>query len=113
MSPVLGLLGIAFSLYFAFTHEGTGFKGFVDPAAMVLLGLGPPSIMLLSHSLTDFITGVKLVFSSMFFGIKRHHEEVIVTLTEASKAVRSEGIGTLVAFRDKARYPLLRDGLSL
>lgn len=113
MSPILGLLGIAFSLWFAFTHEGTGFKGFVDPAAMVLLGVGPPAIMLLSHSVTDFITGFRLVISSMFFGTRRQHEEVIATLTEASKAVRSEGLGAVLAFRDRARYPLLRDGLSL
>lgn len=113
MSTVLGICGIVFSLYFAFSHEGSGFKGFLDPAAMVLLGIGPPSIMLLSHGVTDFITGVRLVFSSMFFGSRRHHEEVIMTLTEASKAVRSEGIGAVIAFRDKARYPLLRDGLSL
>ncbi len=113
MSQILGFLGIAFSLYFSFEHEGSGFSGFIDPAAMVLLGLGTPSIMLLSHGITDFFTGGRLVVSSMFSRLRKHHDEVIDTLTLLSKAVRSEGIAAVVPFRDKARYPLLRDGLSL
>jgi chemotaxis protein MotA len=69
--------------------------------------------MLLSHSLMDFAVGAKLLFSSMFSRAKGHHEEVIETLTNASKSVRSEGLGSIIPFRDRARYGFLRDGLSL
>lgn len=113
MSSLLGILGIIGSLYFAFTQEGGGFKGYLHPGAIVLLAIAPPSIMLLSHSFTDFFTGFNLLLSAMTNRIRRHHEEVIEALTFASKAVRSEGLGAILPYRDRAKYPLLRDGLSL
>ncbi len=78
-----------------------------------MLGVGPPSIMLLSHSLVDFLTGLKLLFGSMFSRVRKHHEEAIEIISAASKAVRSEGIGAVIPFRNKARYEFLKDGLSL
>lgn len=114
MSPILGISGIVFAIWFFFHHEGKdGFTGYVQWAGITLLLVGPPSIMLLSHTLTDFVTGFKLLFSSMFSRVRKHHEEVIDTLSAASKAVRSEGLGAIIPYRDKARYDLLRDGLSL
>jgi chemotaxis protein MotA len=97
-----------------FTHEGhNGFTGYLQPGGLVLLGVGVPSIMLLSHSLADFVTGVKLLLSSMFSRSRKHHEEIIDVLSAASKAVRADGITAVIPFRDRARYDLLRDGLSL
>lgn len=113
MSALLGLAGICFALWFAVSHEGTGFHGYLDPSGMVLVGLGAPCIMLMSHNITDFFTGARLLGSSMVSRLHRHHEEVIETLTTVSKTVRSEGLGAVLPFRDKARYELLRDGLSL
>lgn len=113
MSPLIGILGIIGSLYYAFTQEGGGFKGYLHPGAIVLLAVAPPSIMLLSHSFTDFITGFHLLFSALTNRIKEQHEEVIEALTHASKTVRSEGLGAILPLRDRAKYPLLRDGLSL
>lgn len=113
MSTLFGLAGIVFSLWFAFKHEGGGFQGYFSLGGAVLLVVGPPSIMLLSHSIMDFVTGAKLLFASMLGGKKKKHEEVIETLTAASKAVRSEGMGAVIPYRDKASYDLLRDGLSL
>jgi chemotaxis protein MotA len=114
MSPIIGLIGTVFALWFAFAHEGKeGFTGFIQPAGLVLLLVAPPSIMLLSHTITDFIMGGKLLVSSMFNRTRKHHVEVIETLSAASKAVRSEGLGSIIQFRDRASYDLLRDGLSL
>lgn len=114
MSPIIGLAGTIFALWFALTHEGKeGFTGYVQPAGLVLLIVAPPCIMLLSHALTDFVTGIKLLISSMFSRSRKHHEEVIDTLSNASKAVRSDGLGAIIPFRDRATYDLLRDGLSM
>lgn len=114
MSPILGIIGIVFSGWFFFAHEGkNGFTGFFQASGLVFLLVGPPSIMLLSHTLTDFLTGFKLLFSSLFSRVRHHHEEVIEILSAASKAVRSEGMGAVIPFRDKAHYSLLRDGLSM
>jgi len=112
MSPIVGFAGIVFALWFAASHEGGG-QGFFSPAGIVLLALGPPCVMLLSHTLLDFVTGIRLLVQSMTGGSKRHQIEVLDTLTAASKSVRADGVGAVIPFRDKARYGLLRDGLSL
>ncbi len=113
MSLLIGMIGIIGSLAFVFTHESAGYQGYWDLSAMVLLGIAPPSVMLLSHTLADFMTGIRLLISSILSRGRRNHMEVIGTLTVASKAVRSDGLGAIMPIRDKARYDLLRDGLSL
>ena len=114
MSPILGISGIIFAGWFFFRNEGkNGFTGFFQAAGLTLLLIGPPSIMLLSHTVMDFVTGFKLLFSSVFSRIRTRHEEVIDILSAASKAVRSEGMGAVIPFRDRASYDLLRDGLSM
>jgi chemotaxis protein MotA len=114
MSPILGISGIVFAIWFFIKYEGhNGFTGYFQMAGFVLLLVGPPSIMLLSHTISDFLTGFKLLLSSMFSRVRKHHEEVIETLSAASKAVRSEGLGAVIPFKEKARYDLLRDGLAM
>jgi chemotaxis protein MotA len=113
MSLLIGMAGIFGSLYFIFTYQSPGYQGYFDLPSMVLLGIAPPSIMLLSHTAADFLTGIRLLIGSMFSRGRRNHMEVIEALTVASKAVRSDGLGAVIPIRDKARYDLLRDGLSL
>ena len=113
MSMLIGMAGIIGSLIFVFWYKSPGYQGYYDLPSLVLLGVAPPSIMLLSHTLMDFLTGIRLLFSSMLSQGRRNHSEVIETLTVASKAVRSDGLGSIMPIRDKARYDLLRDGLSL
>ncbi len=113
MSMLIGMIGIIGSLAFVFTHQSPGFQGYFDMAGLVLVGIVPPSVMLLSHTAADFLTGIRLLISSILISGRRNHMEVIETLTGASKAVRSDGLGAIMPIRDKARYDLLRDGLSL
>lgn len=113
MSLLIGLIGIFGSLAFVFLYESPGYQGYFDLPSAVLLIVAPPSIMLLSHTAADFFTGIRLLLSSVFSRGRKHHMEVIETLTLASKAVRSDGLGAILPIRDRARYDLLRDGLSL
>lgn len=113
MSLLLGMAGIIGSLFFIFTYQSPGYQGYFDLPSLVLLLVAPPSIMLLSHTAADFLTGIRLLASSMFSRGRKNHMEVIETLTLASKAVRSDGLGAVLPLRDRARYDLLRDGLSL
>ena len=112
MSPILAIVGIISSLYFVFTSPSSGFQGYLDKPSLVLLGIMPPSIMLLSHSIKDFAVGFETLFKSLFAG-KRNEVEVIDVLTRSSQLVRSEGIGSLVKIRNQIRYSLLREGVSL
>ena len=113
MSLIIGLCGIAFSLYFSFTSHQKGFHGFIDYPSMVLLGICPPSIMLLSHTIGDFFSGIAIFLQSLVQRHRRLQMSVIDALTRASATVRSEGMGALIKERDRAKYPLFRDGLSL
>ena len=113
MSTLIGLAGIVYGLYFVFTAPKGGFSGYFDPPSMVLLGLVPPSIMLLSHKISDFLMGVKILIQSMFNNTTNKHKMVVNSLTVCSAKVRSEGIGSLVGERNKLTYDLLIDGVSL
>jgi len=113
MSQLLGLLGIAFSIWYVISHPAAKFHGYWDPAAMVLLGFGPPSVMMLSHTLGDLIVGIKLLTSSIFSRHSQQQMEIINALTRASQIVKTDGLGALVPLRDQMHYDMLRDGFSL
>lgn len=113
MSQLLGLSGIAFAIWYVIGHPAGKFTGYWDPAAVVLLGIGPPSVMMLSHTLGDLIVGIKLLVSSIFSRHTQHQAEIINALTHASKLVRTDGFGALVPLRDRMQYDMLRDGFSL
>ena len=113
MSFLIGIAGIFYGLYFIFTYESKGFSGYFDVPSMVLLGLLPPSIMLLSHTISDFITGIRILLQSTFSNTTRKQNAVINSLTMCSARVRADGIGALVKERRHLTYDLLRDGVSL
>ncbi len=107
------LIGIAYGLYFVFTAPAGGFHGYLDMPGIVLLGLLPPSIMLLSHRISDFLLGIKMLFQAMFNNTGRKQGVVIEALTRCSARVRAEGVGALVHERRTVSYDLMSDGLSL
>lgn len=113
MSQFLGLSGISFAIWYVIAHPAAKFHGYWDPAALVLLGIGPPSVMMLSHTVSDLIVGIRLLISSIFSQHSQNQVEIINALTRASQIVRTDGMGALVPLRDQMRYDLLRDGFSL
>lgn len=113
ISPILGIAGIIYCMQFVFTHRQGSFSGFVDVPSMVLLGIAPPCVMMLSHTLGDLWTGVSILFQAMFRRQTSIEKDVINTLAMASHLVRSEGMGVLMGIKNRVAYPLLRDGFSL
>lgn len=113
MSGIIGLCGIVYVFYVVFTHPHTGFTGYIDKTAIILLAIAPPSIMLLSHTIQDFLTGFVILFRSTFQNSRKSQGEVINTLTACSAKVRAEGVGSLMGVRDKLKNELLRDGVSM
>lgn len=113
MSSLIGISGIIYGLYYVLTQKQEAFSGYFDKPSFVLLGLLPPCIMLLSHKISDFLTGFKILLQSIFQNTKRKQNHVINALTVCSARVRSEGIGSLVHERRKLSYGLLTDGVSL
>ena len=113
MSQFIGLSGIGFAIWWIVFHPHTGFHGFWDPGAAILLGVAPPCVMLLSHSLSDLLMGIRLLWQSITSNHTKHQTEIIDALTQASQLVRTEGLGAVIKMRDRAQYDLLRDGFSL
>ena len=113
VSAIVGIIGIIGSLYYVFNFPSPGFAGYFDKPSFVLLMIMPPSVMLLSHSIQDFITGISTLVTTLFSSRDSTQNEVIDILTRSSAMVRSDGIGALVQVRGAIRYPLLRDGVSL
>jgi chemotaxis protein MotA len=113
MSGLLGICGIAFGLYFIFTFKVTEYSGFYDPPSLVFLVLVPPCIMLLSHRLGDFLTGFRILFRSMFQNTSRQQQKVIATLSDCSRKIREEGMGSLMQLKKDITHELLADGINL
>ncbi|MGE0174816.1 MAG: MotA/TolQ/ExbB proton channel family protein [Oligoflexales bacterium] len=113
MSPIIAVCGIFFSLYYVLTHPHGTFTGYFDKSALVLIGLMPPSVLLLSHTIKDFLNGIATLLRALFRTQNRAHNEVIEILTKSSALVRTQGIGSLMNVRNHIRYELLRDGISL
>ena len=78
MSPILGILGISYSLYYVFTKPSAGFNGFLDMPSLVLLLLMPPSIMLLSHSLSDCLLGIATLLKALFLSLKLEKKSILL-----------------------------------
>jgi len=113
MSSIIGIVGIVYGLYFVFTYPKGGFAGYFDVPSLVLLGVLPPSIMLLSNKLGDFVIGFKVLLKSMFQNADSKQAHVIDALTVCSAKVRKEGVGSLVAERKNLKYDLLEEGVAL
>ncbi len=115
ISPIIGLSGIAYAMYFVFTHRSVGgsHNMFIDYPAMVLLAVCPPSVMMLSHSFGDLLRGFSILVRASFSRKKSIELHIIDMLTRAAQLVRSDGIGAITRVRNGARYELLRDGMSL
>ncbi len=113
MSTLLGLAGVCWSLYFVFTYPSKGFGGYYDLPSLVLLVVAPPSIMLLSHTVSDFIHGANILFGSMFKSKRALQQEVINILSVLSASVRKDGYAVLLDARKKIKYDLLREGVSM
>ncbi|MCX6119938.1 MAG: MotA/TolQ/ExbB proton channel family protein [Proteobacteria bacterium] len=113
MSQLIGLSGIIFTIWYVISHPHSSFNGYWDSSAAMLLGVMPPCILMLSHSISDLFMGIRLLFQSITSQHNKNQMEIIEVLTRASQLVRSDGMGALIPIRDRCRYDLLRDGMSL
>ncbi|MEN9528250.1 MAG: hypothetical protein RI932_123 [Pseudomonadota bacterium] len=109
----VGLSGFACSLWYLLQHGSNQFQGFWDPAAAVLLGVGPLSVILMSHSFVDFVAGIRTLVSIAFLSQKKEMNQIANQLSTMTSAVRTEGVGILARYKEHIRNPLLKDGVTL
>jgi chemotaxis protein MotA len=110
---VLGLLGFAFALWITITNPFPNRGGYLDYASLVLLTVGPLSIIFVSHNFLDFFRGIRVVFSMATLSQKKEMDQISNQLTQLSASVRNEGMGVVAKFKDQVRNPLFKDGLQL
>lgn len=110
---LVGLSGFSWSLWYLLQNGGDQFKGFWDPSAAVLLGVGPVSVILMSHSIIDFAAGLKTMFSMAFLNQRKEMNLIANQLSVMTSSVRNDGIGVLARFKEQVRNPLLKDGVTL
>lgn len=113
LSIILGLLGFAFALWITMTNPFPSRGGYIDYASLILLGIGPLSIIFVSHNFMDFLRGMRVIFSMATLSQKREMDQISNQLTQLSASVRTEGMGVVARFKDQVRNPLFRDGLQL
>ena len=110
---IVGLSGFSFSLWYLLTRGSDQFHGFWNPAAAVLLGVGPLSVILMSHSFVDFLSGLKTLFSIAFLNQKKEMNTIANQLSTMTSAVRQECVGVLAKYKPALRNSMLKDGVTL
>ena len=113
VSVVLGLVGFVFCAWFMAANPSVTFHGFFDLPAFILLTFAPIFITLISHNFIDFLAGLRTVFSMASLNYRKEMDRVVDQLSHLNGAVRNDGMGVLIQFKDKVKNPLLKDGLSL
>lgn len=109
----VGLSGFSWALWYLLYYGSNQFKGFWDPAAAVLLGVGPLSVILMSHSFIDFVAGLKTMLSIAFLNQRKEMNQIANQLSVMTSTVRNEGVGVLAKYKSQIKNSLLRDGVTL
>jgi chemotaxis protein MotA len=110
---LFGLSGFTWSLWYLIFHGGNQFKGFWDPAAAILLGVGPLSVIMMSHSFIDFLAGLRTLLGMAFLNQRKEMNQIANQLSTMTSAVRNEGVGVLARYKGYLKNPLLKDGVTL
>jgi chemotaxis protein MotA len=110
---LFGLSGFSWSLWYLLSRGSDQFSGFWNPAAAVLLGVGPLAVILMSHSFVDFISGLKTLFSIAFLNQKKEMNTIANQLATMTSSVRNEGVGILTRYKPAINNPMLKDGVTL
>lgn len=113
ISIIFGLFGFAFSIYFVLWNPFPNQGGYIDIASLVLLAVGPLSIIFISHNFMDFLRGVRVLLSMASLSMKKEMNQISNQLTQLSASVRTEGVGVVARYKDQVRNPLFKDGLQL
>jgi chemotaxis protein MotA len=109
MNFLLGIAGLAVTLYETRTHMPTSFQGDFHPAAFILLMGAPLSIMFIAHDLGSIVDALAALGRAMRHRARREQEQMIADLYRFGRELRqghSIEAGKVVA---DARDSLLRE----
>ena len=113
ISFLIGLACFALAFWVTVDTKKTEFSGFYDESALLLLITGPIAVVLVSRGIFATLKGFKTVIGILFSSPRSQSKRVIKDLSELHAAVRSEGLGSLMSFKDRVKNQFLREGIQM
>jgi len=109
MNIILGLVGLATSLYVTRNHMPTAFTGFFHPAAFVLLLGAPPSILLVGHDLRAIWDAIRVLAEALTYRARAAQTQMVVDLYRFGREIKQSRPVEAERALATARDPLLRE----
>jgi len=109
MNIILGLFGLAASLYVTRNHMPTAFTGFFHPAALVLLLGAPPSILLIGNSMRSIGEAIRVLVEALTYRARAAQTQMVVDLYRFGREIKQARPVEAERALASARDPLLRD----
>jgi chemotaxis protein MotA len=109
MHIILGLAGLAATLYATRNHMPTGFSGFFHPAALILLLGAPPAILLVGHHVGDIWRGIVILFQAIRHRARRAEARMIADLYRFGRELKQGRNVEASKVLAEAEDPLLRE----
>jgi chemotaxis protein MotA len=107
------VLGLGAFLWTCKLLVGGDAKLFYDRDSLILLGIGPLAVIFVSHSMFEFFSSLRTVFSMAGLNQTKEMNAISNSLSQLSQAVRADGVGVLAQHKEKIKNKLFRDGISL
>jgi chemotaxis protein MotA len=109
MHIIVGLVGLAATLYAARQNMPTAFTGFFHPAALILLLCAPPAILLVGHTFRSAFEGFAMLVEAMRYDARKARAAILVDLYRLGRALRQGRAAEASAVLGSASDPLLRE----
>lgn len=88
MHVILGLVGLAATLYATRTHMPNAFSGYFHPAALILLLGAPPSILLVGHHTRTLWEAIRVLVEALRFDARGARERLLADLYRFGRELR-------------------------
>jgi chemotaxis protein MotA len=109
MNIILGIIGLAASLYVTRSHMPTAFTGFFHPAAFVLLLGAPPSILLIGHDMRSIWDALRVLVEALTHRPRAAQTQMVVDLYRFGREIKQGRPVEAERALASARDPLLRE----
>jgi chemotaxis protein MotA len=109
MHLIIGILGLAATLYATRHNMPTGFTGFFHPAALILLLCAPPAILLVGHTFRSVWEGLKILVEALRSDARRARAAILVDLYRLGRALRQGRAAEAQSVLSASSDPLLRE----
>jgi chemotaxis protein MotA len=109
MHIIVGLLGLAASLFVTRSHMPTAFTGFFHPAALILLLGAPPSILLVGHDVRTIWEAIRVLGEALRYRPRAAQSQMVIDLYRFGREIKQGRPVEAERALANAQEPLLRE----